>query len=101
MRNITIRAKLVFVTLAPLVLVAGFATKAMACPFCNGGPSGMNEVWEGIFDGNFLPRVLATLAPFPIFAGIVALIYFGPPSFKRRRSDAAKFATPMSASEAD
>ena len=76
-------------TLAPLVLVAAFAPKATACPFCDGGPSGVNEVREGVFDDNFWPRVAATLAPFPVLAGIVALIYFGPPSFTRTRSDAA------------
>ncbi len=91
----------VFVTLAPLVLVVVFASKAMACPFCDGGPSGVNEVREGIFDYNFWPKVAATLAPFPIFAGIVALIYFGPPSFKRRRSDAAKGASPVSSPQTD
>ena len=99
----TLRARLVFVTVAPLVLVALFATKVMACPFCDGGPSGVNEVREGIFDGNFWPRVAATLAPFPIFAGIVALIYFGPPSVMPRRAEAAeaaKIASPTS-SQAD
>ena len=64
------------------MLVAVFAPKAMACPFCDGGPSGVNEVREGIFDDNFWPRVAATLAPFPILAGIVALIYFGPPELQ-------------------
>jgi hypothetical protein len=101
MRLMTLRAMLVFVTLAPLVLVVVFASKAMACPSCDGGPSGVNEVREGIFDNNFWPKVAATLAPFPIFAGIVALIYFGPPSFKRRRSDAAKVASPVSSPQTD
>jgi hypothetical protein len=96
MRTTTVRASLLFVTLAPLVLVAGFATKASACPFCDGGPSGVNEVREGVFDHNFWPRVAATLAPFPVLAGIVALIYFGPPSLKRHRA-----AGPASTSQQD
>lgn len=100
MRPMTLRAMFVLVTAVLLVLVPVFATKAMACPFCDGGPSGVNDVREGIFDSNFWPKVAATLAPFPIFAGIVALIYFGPASFKRRRSEAAKFASPTS-SQAD
>ncbi len=96
MRTTTIRASLLFVTLAPLVLVAAFAPQATACPFCDGGPSGVNEVREGVFDTNFWPRVAATLAPFPILAGIVALIYFGPASFTRTRSDAANVTGPTS-----
>lgn len=94
MRPATFRALLLLATLAPLVLVAAFATKASACPFCDGGPSGVNEVREGVFDGNFWPRVAATLAPFPILAGIVALIYFGPPSFTRPRPEAADSTNP-------
>ncbi|MDZ4686621.1 MAG: hypothetical protein SH850_16240 [Planctomycetaceae bacterium] len=101
MRPITLRARLVLVTLGPLMLAAVFATEAMACPFCDGGSSGVNEVREGIFDGNFWPRVAATLAPFPIFAGIVALIYFGPPCFERGRSEATKCASRVSCPQAD
>lgn len=101
MRVTTFRALLLVVTLAPLVLVVAFASQASACPFCDGGPSGVNEVREGVFDHNFWPRVAATLAPFPILAGIVALIYFGPPSFTRRRADAADAMGPASSSEAD
>jgi hypothetical protein len=56
-----------------------------ACPLCDGGPSGVNEVRANIFDDSFWPRVAATAAPFPVFAGIVALIYFGPPRFRRDR----------------
>ena len=96
MRPMTLRALLLLVTLAPLVPVATFAPKASACPFCDGGPSGVNEVREGVFDNNFWPRVAATLAPFPILAGIVALIYFGPPGFTRTRSDAANATGPTS-----
>lgn len=81
MRTVTIRTLLVLVMLAPPVLVAVMVPQASACPFCDGGPSGVNEVRDGIFDQNFWPRVAATLAPFPILAGIVALIYFGPPGF--------------------
>lgn len=96
MRIDSFRALLLVATLAPPVLVAGFAPYATACPFCDGGPSGVNEVREGVFDANFWPRVAATLAPFPILAGIVALIYFGPPTFTRTRSDAAEATGPTS-----
>lgn len=89
MRTATVRALLLLATLAPLVLVATCAPKASACPFCDGGPSGVNEVREGVFDHNFWPRVAATLAPFPILAGIVALIYYGPLTFTRPQADGA------------
>jgi hypothetical protein len=75
------RTLLLLVAFAPLALVV-FAPAASGCPFCDGGPSGVNEVREGIFDDTFWPRVAATLAPFPVLAGIVALIYFGPPKFR-------------------
>jgi hypothetical protein len=65
------------------VLVLVLAPAAAACPFCDGGPDGVNEVRDGVFDENFWPRVAATLAPFPVLAGVVALIYFGPPRFRR------------------
>lgn len=100
MRSGTFRALLLVVTLAPLALVVAFAPPATACPFCDGGPSGVNEVRDGIFDATFWPRVAATLAPFPLLAGIVALIYFGPPGFTRRRTDPANATGPASASEA-
>jgi len=93
MRPTTIRDLLVFAVLAPMALVL-FAPTASACPFCDGGPTGVNEVREGVFDTNFWPKVAATLAPFPVLAGIVALIYFGPPSFGGRRADAADVTGP-------
>lgn len=71
------------VALALLLMVLGSFTPATACPFCNGGPSGVNEVKEGIFNATFWPRVGAVLAPFPILGGIVAFIYFGPTGRKK------------------
>jgi hypothetical protein len=53
-----------------------------ACPFCY-PPSGINQVKAEIFGETFGSRAAAVLAPFPIFAGIVAFIYFGPT--KRRQ----------------
>lgn len=58
MRTATLRAFLLIAVLAPLVLVAVFAPEAMACPFCDGGPSGVNEVRDGIFDENIKVRGL-------------------------------------------
>ena len=53
------------------------ASTVNACPFCH-TPSGVNEVKAGIFNETFWVRTAAVLAPFPIFAGIIAFIYFGP-----------------------
>ena len=53
------------------VLVLVLAPAAAACPFCDGGPDGVNEVRDGIFDEQFWPRVAATVAPFPVLAGVV------------------------------
>ena len=65
--------------IAAVLLLATFvASDAFACPFCH-PPSGVNEVKAGIFNETFLDRAAAVLAPFPIFAGIVAFIYYGPP----------------------
>jgi hypothetical protein len=94
----TCRAALLLVPLA-LLFLAIIAPRAHACPFCEGGPDGVNEVREGIFDENFWPRVAATVAPFPVLAGVVALIYFGPPGLRRgghKPSDAGGSAAPAS-----
>jgi hypothetical protein len=70
------------VLIACIVVLLGTASIAEACPWCNGGPSGINEVKAGIFNATFWMRAAAVLAPFPLFAGIIALIYFGPPNFR-------------------
>lgn len=75
-----VRGWLLLAVLTPSALVV-IAPRADACPFCDGGPTGVNEVRAGVFDENFWPRAAATVAPFPVLAGIVALIYFGPPRF--------------------
>ncbi|MBY0230034.1 MAG: hypothetical protein K2W96_12190 [Gemmataceae bacterium] len=61
--------------LLALLLLAG---QAAACPFCDGGPSGTNEVRERVLDDGFWPRAAVVLAPFPVLAGLVALAYFFP-----------------------
>jgi hypothetical protein len=90
----TCRTALVLVLLA-LVALTTLAPKAEACPFCDGGPDGVNEVRDGIFDEHFWPRVAAIIAPFPVLAGIVALIYFGPPTFRRAGRGTADTTAPV------
>ena len=58
-----------------LVLLA-LAPFAAACPFCDGGPGGVNEVRAAIFGDDFWPTVGSLLLPFPIFLGIAALLHF-------------------------
>jgi hypothetical protein len=91
----TCRAALLLIPLV-LVALAAFAPEAAACPFCDGGPDGVNDVRDGVFDENFWPRVAATVAPFPVLAGVVALIYFGPPTLWRGGRKDAGGAEPAS-----
>jgi hypothetical protein len=91
----TCRAALLLVPLALLAL-GTVAPRAAACPFCDGGPDGVNEVRDGVFDENFWSRVAATVAPFPVLAGVVALIYFGPPTFRRSGQKDAEVVEPAS-----
>ena len=54
-----------------------------ACPLCHTQTG--QQVRAGIFDGRFPIRLLLTAAPFPVLAGIVAVIYTGKPRFRRDR----------------
>jgi hypothetical protein len=62
---------------AAVVVLLCVASPVWACPFCH-PPWGVNQVKAGIFNETFWGRAAAVLAPFPIFAGIVAAIYYGP-----------------------
>ena len=65
---------------AALVVALFTSTAAWACPFCNPS-SGINEVKAGIFNDLFWMRAAAV----PVFAGIIALIYYGPGGSTRKR----------------
>jgi hypothetical protein len=60
-------------------LVRGFlllvADVASGCPLCHTQTG--EQLRAGIFNGSFGWNLLATLLPFPIFAGVVAFLYFG------------------------
>ncbi|HWE00008.1 MAG TPA: hypothetical protein VG345_13250 [Bryobacteraceae bacterium] len=58
-----------------LYLFAGAA--AYGCPFCHSTTG--EQVRAGIFNANFAPNLIALLAPFPVFAAVVAWMYFAPP----------------------
>lgn len=78
------RSVLRFAALICVLLLT--ASTAMACPVCDGGPDGINEVKNGIFNCQLLLRAAAVLAPFPVFAGIVVFIYFGPKGSPQREA---------------
>jgi hypothetical protein len=64
---------------ALVVVLFCMTSPALACPWCDGGQPGINQVKAAIFNEGFWMRAAAVLAPFPVLAGIVAFIYFGPP----------------------
>jgi hypothetical protein len=59
-----------------ILIAALLASPARACPLCDSGTG--ERVRAGIFGADFGYHLLATLLPFPIFLGIVALIHHGP-----------------------
>jgi hypothetical protein len=68
---------------AALTLVLGSASESSACPFCDGGPSGTNEVKAVIFGEDFGFNLLATTLPFVALAGVVVFLSFGPPKARK------------------
>lgn len=56
-----------------------FAGAAVACPFCHTETG--QQVRAGIIGADFGFYLLVTLGPFAILLGIVALVYFGLPTF--------------------
>jgi hypothetical protein len=54
-----------------------FTPVAFACPFCH--TSTGRQVQAGIFNASFGIKLLVTAAPFPIFAGLIAFLYFQVP----------------------
>jgi hypothetical protein len=61
------------VAFALAVLLAATPT-ASACPFCDGGPTGVNEVRREVFGPEFWPHLLAALAPFGVILTVVAAV---------------------------
>lgn len=75
--------QLVWTFLACVALLFGSASELSACPFCDGGPSGINEVKAAIFGEDFAFNLLATSLPFLVLAGVVAFLSFGRPKPRR------------------
>ena len=55
-------------------LLAFAGETARACLVCHSSVG--HHVRDGIFNGHFLQTLLLTVAPFPIFLSLVALLYF-------------------------
>lgn len=58
------------------------AGRVLACPLCSTGTG--DVVRAGIAD-DFGAKLLATAAPFPVLAAIVALLHWGWPGRRSRR----------------
>ena len=52
------------------------STEALACPFCDSPTA--TKVREAIFNEDFGYHIVASLAPFPILAVVLAIIYYAP-----------------------
>lgn len=52
-----------------------------ACPLCESSTG--EQVRAGIFSAEFASHLIALLLPFPVLVGIVALIYFGLPPWRK------------------
>jgi hypothetical protein len=80
-----------YALLTALVLpaVLWLAPIVSACPFCDGGPSGTNEVQAAIFGENFWYHLSAVAVPFAVLLGLAAGIHFGAPPWWKpvRRED--------------
>jgi hypothetical protein len=62
----------------PLLLAVGMFLLpggASACPFCDGGPSGTNEVKEAIFGEGFWFNLGAAASPFLVVLALVLAIH--------------------------
>ena len=59
-------------------LVLAWGPSASACPVCHTETG--RQVRAKLFDEGFGSALVQTLAPFPVFVGIVAALHFGLPS---------------------
>ena len=65
-----------------LVLVLLSAAAGVACPLCD---SETGSVVRAGIAADFGPRLIAVMAPMPIFALVVALLHFGWPPWRATR----------------
>lgn len=55
------------------------------CPLCHSRTG--DQIRAGILNGSFGANLLAVALPFPVFAGIVAWLYFGKPGQRTGKKD--------------
>ena len=60
--------------LIPMLLILLQPSSLLACPFCDGGPSGVNEVRAEVFSPDFWSHALAVAAPFAVMAAVVTVL---------------------------
>jgi hypothetical protein len=68
------------------VLALAWVSEPSACPFCDGGPSGENEVQAAIFGDDFAFCLLATALPFLASGAVAAVVTTFP---RRTRGNSA------------
>jgi hypothetical protein len=73
----TVNAAIASVARLLPILPVLFTSAADSCPVCHTQTG--EQVRAGIFNPSFGWNLLATALPFPVFAGIVAWLYFGVP----------------------
>jgi hypothetical protein len=78
--------------LSAVALVLLIPAVAWACPFCDGGSSGRNEVNEAIFGDGFWFNLVAAGSPF-VVALALALVIHGAPAGRKRVTTADGLAT--------
>jgi hypothetical protein len=67
------------VRILPLLALLLSPSDAAACPFCDGGPAGVNEVRREVFGPGFWLYALAAAAPFAALLVIAAVVHGGGP----------------------
>jgi hypothetical protein len=72
------------IRLALQTVLPFFASLAYSCPICHTRIG--QQIHAGIFNDSFGWNLLTIILPFPVFAGVVAAIYFTKPSRQNRIS---------------
>ena len=65
-----------------VAFIAGFASPAVGCPFCDSSTA--ERVRAGIFNSDFVYHLGVSFAPFSVLIAVLILIYYWP---ARRPSD--------------
>lgn len=66
---------------AAVAAVSLSAEPLWGCPLCESSTG--QQVRAGIFNADFGSHLVSLLLPFPVLVGIVALIYFGLPPWRK------------------